>query len=74
MTSPNDSSEKIWKDQILMDTEEGTLVLCTTYGYHISGKKHREILEYLWDIFGYVRNPTDPEMGAIRGHGEWVDV
>lgn len=65
---------RVWRDQILMDTEAGTLVLCTTYGYHISGAKHREILNYLWEIFGYMRKPGDPAMGAIHGHGEWVDL
>lgn len=70
----NSLPQKIWRDQILMDTERGTLVLCTTYGYHISGEKHREILDYLWENFGYIRKPGDPVIGAIRGHREWVTL
>lgn len=61
----------IWRDQIILDLEDGPLILYTFYGYN--NKKFRETLDYLFDTFKYLRNPHDCAMGAIRSHGEWID-
>ena len=63
--------EMIWRDQIILDLEDGPLILYTFYGYN--NKKFRETLDYLFDTFKYLRNPHDCAMGAIRSHGEWID-
>ena len=36
----------IWRDQIILDLEDGPLILYTFYGYN--NKKFRETLDYLF--------------------------
>ena len=62
----------IWRDQIIMDTEMGPMVLYTFYG-NFNDKRYHDTIYYLIEVFGYMRNPQDPALGAIRGEGTWVD-